>query len=136
MTTEFELMTVPDQPSAPRTGMANGVIDGSSEPLATLDSGCGLAGEGSPSEWGSVTGVSGILFPGLLADDDPLGGSVLDGTGGGIDGAGEATGSSDGPGPSVGAGNNARGGSLMKLSTTSVSQLAQAGSIDCSPVVG
>lgn len=133
-------MTVPDQPSAPRAGMANGVIDGSSEPLATPNSGCGLAGEGSPSECGSVTDVFGVLFSGGLADGDRFGGSVLDGTGSEIKGTGEASaevlGSSVGPGPSEVAGNNARGGSLMKLSTRFVSQLAQAGSTDCSPVVG
>ncbi len=110
-------MTVPDQPSSPGTGMANEVIDGSSKPLAILDSGGGLAGGGSPSAWGSAGDVSGVSFPVLLADGDPLGGSVFDGTGGGMTGAGEALvealGSTVGSGPSAVAGNNARGGSLI-----------------------
>ena len=133
-------MTVPDQPTSPGTGMANEVIAGPSKPLATLDSGGGLAGGGSPIEWGSVEGVSGVSFPALLVDGDQLGGSVFDGTGGGMKGAGEgfveALGSPVGPGPSVIAGNKARGGSSMKPSNRSVSQLAHAGSIDCSPVEG
>lgn len=133
-------MTVPDQPSSPKTGIGNVLIDGSSKPLAALDWGGGLAGGGPPKEKGSVGDVSGASFPAFVVDGDPLGVSVFDGTGGGTKGTGEAyvedLGSSVGPGPSVVAGNNTREGSLMKLRKWSVSQLAQAGSIDCNPVVG
>ena len=133
-------MTVPDQPIPPGIGMANEVIAGPSKLFARLDSGEDRAGGGSRIEWWSVGGISGASFPALVVDGNPLGRSVFDGTGGEIKGAGagcvEALGSPVGPGPSVVAGTKARGGSSMKPINRSVSQLAHAGSIDCSPVEG